>query len=199
MRGVPECSDSSRRRTVVLNLVGSHRRDVTMMTAISSLEHDSVLASGLNVLVLRVVESPACQQFQRELDYFVRCRPGCAVWTVEAMQHRDLAERHSLRALPSIIIYRDGLPARRFAGSITADELEKAIDEVAAADMKQELNDWMLEVLETGEVSSPLIGHRPAADGPQRSLSRPSPTTASRPPGTGGQMSAAIPFGQLSG
>jgi thioredoxin-like negative regulator of GroEL len=128
---------------------------------LSSNEHDSALATGLNVLVFRVAESQACQQFQPELEEFARRRPECAVWTVEAMQQRDLADRHGLRALPSIVIYRDGLPARRFAGSMTADDLGKGVDEVAAADMEEEFNDWMLGMLEAGEAGSPFIGARP--------------------------------------
>jgi thioredoxin-like negative regulator of GroEL len=128
---------------------------------LSSNEHDAALATGLNVLVFRVAESQACQQFQPELEEFSRRRPACAVWTVEAMQQRDLADRHGLRALPSIVIYRDGLPARRFAGSMTADDLGKGVDEVAAADMEQEFNDWMLGMLEAGEAGSPFIGARP--------------------------------------
>jgi thioredoxin-like negative regulator of GroEL len=131
-----------------------------MIRPLASQEHDSVLATGLNVLVFRVAESPACQQFQPELEEFVRCHPECAVWTVEAMQQRDLADRHGLRALPSIVIYRDGLPARRFAGGISADNLGNEVDEVAAADMKQELNDWMVEMLQTGEAGSPFISSR---------------------------------------
>jgi thioredoxin-like negative regulator of GroEL len=131
-----------------------------MIRPLSSHEHDSALATGLNVLVFRVAESPACQQFQPELEEFARRRPACAVWTVEAMQQRDLADRHGLRALPSVVIYRDGLPARRFAGSMTADDLGKEVDEVAAADLGEEFNAWVLGMLETGEAGSPFIDSR---------------------------------------
>jgi thioredoxin-like negative regulator of GroEL len=136
-----------------------------MMRPMSSRDHDVVLATGLNVLVFRVAESRACQQFQPELDEFVRSRPAAAVWTVEAMEQRDLADRHGLRALPSIVVYRDGLPARRFAGGMSAADLGREVDEVAAADMSEEYNDWMLWMLETGEAGSPFIGSRSGGDG----------------------------------
>ena len=136
-----------------------------MMRPLSSQDHDSALATGLNVLVFRMAESQACRQFQPELDEFVRSRPGTAVWTVEAMEQRDLADRHGLRALPSIVIYRDGLPARRFAGGISAEELGREVDEVAAADMAQELNDWMVWMMETGEAGSPFIDGSPDRPG----------------------------------
>ncbi len=93
----------------------------------------------------------------QKLDEFVARRPECAVWTVEAMEQRDLAELHHLRALPSIVIYRDGLPARRFAGAMSADDLEEAVDEVTHANMQEEYNDWMLEMAETGEAGSPYV------------------------------------------
>ncbi len=128
------------------------------MKALSADQHDTVLADGLTVLVFRVAESPACREFQPELDKFAARRPEIAVWTVEAMEQRDLAERHGLRALPTIVLYRDGLPARRFAGGMSADELEEEVAELADADMQEEYNDWMVEMLETGEAGSPHVG-----------------------------------------
>jgi thioredoxin-like negative regulator of GroEL len=139
-----------------------------MMKPLSSQDHDSVLATGLHVLIFRVAESPACQQFQPELERFARRRPDCAVWTVEAMEQRDLADRHGLRALPSIVVYRDGLPARRFAGGMSAEDLEASADEVAAADLEQEINDWMVSMLESGEAGSPFIGANPFEDAGER-------------------------------
>jgi thioredoxin-like negative regulator of GroEL len=128
-----------------------------MMRSLSADEHDAALSHGVAVLVFRVSESGACRQFQPELDEFVRRRPDCAVWTVEAMEQRDLSDRHQLRALPTIVIYRDGLPARRFAGGMTADDLEEEVDEVTHADMREEYNDWMVEMLESGEAGSPFV------------------------------------------
>jgi len=167
---------------------------------LSSQEHDSALAAGLNILVFRVAESQACQQFQPELEEFARRRPGCAVWTVEAMHQRDLADRHGLRALPSIVIYRDGLPARRFAGSMTADDLGKEVDEVAAADMAEEYSAWMLWMLETGEAGSPFIGSRPggAAGEPGQPTSLSQPASEPEPAGEPGQPASLSQPARLS-
>ncbi|PYC63342.1 hypothetical protein C7C45_32065 [Micromonospora arborensis] len=136
-----------------------HLSDVSrdVMRALSSSEHNVVLASGIAVLVFRWSESSACQQFQPELDKFVAQYPECPVWTVEAVEQKDLAELHHLRALPTIVVYRDGLPARRFAGSMLADDLAETVTEVAQADMQEELNDWMSEMVETGEAGSPFV------------------------------------------
>ncbi|RKR91322.1 thioredoxin [Micromonospora pisi] len=131
-----------------------------MMRPLSSSEHDAALSSGIAVLVFRWSESPACQQFQPELDKFVAQHPECPVWTVEAVEQKDLSELHHLRALPSIVVYRDGLPARRFAGSMSADDLAASVDEVSQADMQEEYNDWvleMIEMLDTGEAGSPFV------------------------------------------
>lgn len=180
-----------------------------MMRPLSAERHDEVLGTGLSVLVFRVAESQACQRFEPELEAFADDRPDVAVWTVEAMQQRDLAERHGLRALPTIVIYRDGLPCRRFAGGLPADDLADAVAEVAAADMADEHNDWMLSMIETGEAGSPLVGAgnpelapaSPADEGtfpgvtfsPIRQTSR--FTTAAQPFGA---MTAARPLGAMS-
>jgi hypothetical protein len=55
------------------------------------------------------------------------------------------------------VVYRDGLPARRFAGGMSADDLEEEVDEVTHADMRAEYNDWMVEMLESGEAGSPHV------------------------------------------
>ncbi len=133
-----------------------------MMSSLATDRHDEVLRTGLHVLVFRMAESPACRQFQPELDAFVRSRPEIAVWTVEAMQQRELSDRHGLRALPSIMIYREGLPCRRFAGAMSAAQLAEAVDEVAAADLDEEHNDWMLWMIESGEAGSPYLGTAPS-------------------------------------
>jgi len=131
-----------------------------MMKALATDQHDTVLAQGLAVLVFRVAGSPACRDFQPELDQFAAGRPEIAVWTVEAMEQRDLADRHGLSALPTIVLYRDGLPARRFAGAMSSVDLEAEVDELAEADMQEEYDDWMAEMAETGEAGSPHVGSR---------------------------------------
>ncbi len=128
-----------------------------MMRSLTPEDHDAVLSKGVAALVFRVAESPACQQFQPELDEFVRQHPSCPVWTVEAMEQRELSERHGLRALPTIVVYRDGLPARRFAGGMMAGDIAEAVEEVTHADMQQEFNDWMIDILESGDAGSPFV------------------------------------------
>jgi Protein of unknown function (DUF3421)/Thioredoxin len=132
-----------------------------MMRSLSAEEHDRVLSVGVNVLIFRVTESPACQRFQPELDQFVAQHPGCPVWVVEAMEQRDLAERHELRKLPTIVIYRDGLPARRFFCGMSAKDLRSAVNEVTHADMHLEYSNWMFHMLDTGEAGSPFVKARP--------------------------------------
>ncbi|MFI6759950.1 thioredoxin family protein [Micromonospora sp. NPDC050417] len=130
------------------------------MRSLSTSEHNAALSSGLAVLVFRWSGSRACQEFQPELDRFVAEHPECPVWTVEAVEQKDLAELHHLRALPTIVVYRDGLPTRRFAGAMSADDLAETVEEVAQADMDEEYNDWMtdmIDALETGEAGSPFV------------------------------------------
>jgi thioredoxin-like negative regulator of GroEL len=120
-------------------------------------EHDEALSQGVAILIFRMDESPACQKFDPELKEFERRRPDCPVWIVEAMEHRDLADRHHLRALPSIIIYREGLPLRRYAGCVSTEDLVEEVDELVAADMTAEINDWMMEMMEMSEAGSPAV------------------------------------------
>ncbi|BCB74742.1 hypothetical protein GCM10022251_78730 [Phytohabitans flavus] len=129
-----------------------------MINALSADQHDTVLAQGLAVLVFRTAESRACQNFQPELDSFVAQHPVVQVWCVDPTREGDLAKVHGLSVLPTIVIYRDGLPARRFHGVISAADLTEEVDEVANADMDEEYRDWMVESLQSGVVGSPFLG-----------------------------------------
>ena len=65
---------------------------------------------------------------------------------------------HHLRALPTIIVYRDGLPLRRVAGSIEEQALDDLVNEVLEADMEEERADWFMELVEAdGEFLSPAL------------------------------------------
>ncbi|GAB6899338.1 hypothetical protein JCM9957A_24280 [Kineosporia succinea] len=150
------------------------------MNALPIDRHDEVLGTGLCVLVFRVQASPACAAFQPELEEFARRSPQIPVWTVEAMEEREVSERHHLRALPSIVVYREGLPCRRFAGAMSAGDLTEAVEEVAAADMAVEYNDWMLDLLETGETGSPHVGASTPAPHEQRAEVFPAPARPAR-------------------
>ncbi|MDP9824966.1 tetratricopeptide repeat protein [Kineosporia succinea] len=181
-----------------------------MRNALTTERHDQVLGTGLNVLIFLMDSSPACGQFRPELDEFVRRRPEVAVWTVDAMGQRELATRHDLKALPSIVVYRDGLPCRRFAGVMPAGQLSEAVDEVAAADMGEELQEWMLWMAETGEAGSPYIEGpagearpdsavelpeaSPFADLRSATRSLGSPLTAARPLTEAGAMMTGEPL-----
>jgi thioredoxin-like negative regulator of GroEL len=120
-------------------------------------QHDAVLSTGLAVLVFRTSKSPACMVFQPELDQLVARRPHLSVWTVEAAQQRVTSERHEVRALPTTVIYRDGLPARRIVGGLSADQLDAAVKEVAEADMEAEISGWMRDMVQIGEPRSPYL------------------------------------------
>jgi thioredoxin 1 len=130
-----------------------------MLTTLTASEHDAALATGTAVLVFLMDSLPGCRQFQPELDAFADRHPELPVYVVEPMDERELADRHHLQGLPSIVFYRDGLPLRRVAGAVPAAELDELLEEVLRADMRQELAEWVLEVAQKDGVpiSPPLM------------------------------------------
>jgi thioredoxin 1 len=129
-----------------------------MINQLTTGEHDAALSTGTAVLVFLWADSPASQKFQPELERLARRRTDVPFYVVDPMVEEELAEVHHLRALPTIIVYRDGLPLRRVAGSIEEQALDDLVNEVLEADMEEERADWFMELVEAdGEFLSPAL------------------------------------------
>jgi thioredoxin 1 len=119
--------------------------------------HDAALSTGTAVLVFLMDASPACQQFRPELERLAARRTDMPFYVVDPMAEETLAERHNLGGLPTIIVYRDGLPLRRQVGGIDEQALADLVDEVLQADMMAESMELLLELEEYDELLSPTL------------------------------------------
>jgi thioredoxin-like negative regulator of GroEL len=52
---------------------------------------------------------------------------------VNVDDHDQLAVRHQVSSIPTLIIFRDGKPVRRLVGLQSEDSLRKALDEAASS------------------------------------------------------------------
>jgi thioredoxin-like negative regulator of GroEL len=136
-------------------------RDVTlnMMKQLTAGEHDLALSTGTAVLVFLLDSSPACQQFRPELERLSARRLDVSFYLVDPTTEARLAQAHTLGALPTIIVYRDGLPLRRETGALPETDLEDLLDEVIHADMDDERADWLLDLAENGAPLSPSFSN----------------------------------------
>jgi thiol-disulfide isomerase/thioredoxin len=134
-----------------------------MTRQLTAATHDAALLNGIAVLVFLSDGSAACQAFRPVLDEVSERRPGIPFYVVDPIAEATLARVHSVRALPAIIVYRDGLPIRRAAGHVTARDLDGLVAAVMSADMVAERIGLLQELFETQHILSPVIWDRSLA------------------------------------
>jgi thioredoxin 1 len=133
---------------------------LSMMKQLTAGEHDLALSTGTAVLVFLLDSSPACRQFRPELERLSARRLDVSFYVVDPTTEARLAQVHTLGALPTIVVYRDGLPLRRETGGLDESDLEDLMDEVVYADMDDERADWLLDLVENGAPLSPSCSNK---------------------------------------
>ncbi len=67
-----------------------------------------------------------CRMMAPELEKLAAAHAGrLVVGKVDTERHPQLAARHGIEALPTLILFRDGLPRQRLAGARTAASLAR--------------------------------------------------------------------------
>jgi thioredoxin 1 len=70
--------------------------------------------------------------------------PGVLFCSVETMQEPDLVDAHGIRAVPTLVLFRDGIEVDRVAAPGTAAKLDQLVERVGGLDM-DEVRTAMLE------------------------------------------------------
>ncbi|HED52819.1 MAG TPA: thioredoxin [Phycisphaerales bacterium] len=106
--------------------------------ALDSATFDQAIAEGV---VLVDFWAPWCMPCQMLKPVLKELASGFAdrarIVTVDTDQHADLAQRYGVRALPTLVLFKDGRLARQFVGLTKFDRLARAIEELLQAQPNQ--------------------------------------------------------------
>ena len=72
--------------------------------------------------------SAKCRKQAPVLEALAKARPDVVIARVDTSVHRELVEEYGVRAVPTMILFRDGEPVRRVEGLATRQALEQVID-----------------------------------------------------------------------
>ncbi len=95
----------------------------------------AMIDSGRTVLVdFRAAWCGPCLMMAPALERLAaQCGDGCLVAKVDTVRHAALAGEHGVRALPTLILFRDGAELTRYAGALSYGELRAWAGAVAQA------------------------------------------------------------------
>jgi thioredoxin 1 len=93
-----------------------------------------VLASPQPTLVdFWAADCPPCRRMLPVIEQLAADNVGVArVGKVDAAEHRELALKYRIDAIPVILIFKDGQPVQRFRGEQPKARLQEALDNAQA-------------------------------------------------------------------
>lgn len=76
-----------------------------------------------------------CLTFKPVFEAAAERHPEVVFGSVETMQEPDLVDTYDIRAIPTLLLFRDGIEVDRVAAPLTAAQLDALIERVRALDM----------------------------------------------------------------
>jgi thioredoxin len=102
-----------------------HLTDATFADAVSD---------GLTVVDFWAGWCGPCRAMAPQFERAAQLRPQYRFAKVDVDTEPELADRHGIRSLPTVMVLREGEPVAAQAGLIPAEALVEALDRLAAAD-----------------------------------------------------------------
>ncbi|MEO6773365.1 MAG: thioredoxin domain-containing protein [Kofleriaceae bacterium] len=105
-----------------------------MSVALTLQTFEQTLASGIVVIDGWATWCGPCRAFAPVFEAASERHPSVVFGTVDTDAEQELAARFQIRAIPTLIVFRDGVEVFRRTGAIGADGLDLVIDHVKALD-----------------------------------------------------------------
>jgi thioredoxin 1 len=108
---------------------------MTLLTPGNINEH--IGQPGVAVINWRHPRSARSRLFDQELDRVARAHPDVRVGGVNVSDAVGLAQEHDVKAIPTLMVYRDGILVFSRPGVLPATLLEQLIQAVLSLDMEK--------------------------------------------------------------
>ena len=125
--------------------------------------HDSTVADGIVLIDFWAAWCGPCRQFAPVYEKVSEANPDVTFAKVDTEAEPDLAGRYGISSIPTLIIYRDGIPVFGQPGAVPQPELENLLEQVRGLDMDDvRANYAKQQAAETAERATAARG--PASD-----------------------------------
>lgn len=115
--------------------IGKELTRVTTLT-MTSTNHDETVKDGIVLIDFWAEWCGPCRQFAPVFERVSTKHPDAVFAKVDTEAEPDLAGRYGVTSIPTLVVYRDGIPVFGQPGALPEPVLENVLEQVRGLDMQ---------------------------------------------------------------
>lgn len=110
--------------------------------AMTNADHDRTVTDGIVLVEFRAPWCAPCNQFAAVFERVSDRNEDVVFVTVDTDAEPELAQRYAIRATPTLVAYRDGIPVHFLPGALPEPDLEDIVRQMRELDMDLVRDQW---------------------------------------------------------